>query len=90
MSYGYNSSLAGNHRTESRLLDYLRHFMAQLENARDSVHVCEKPSMNSIMVYVLILLYKKFRPIIFVGHSLGGILILQVSSGMVRKNLFPG
>jgi len=43
MSYGYESSLTRDCRTESRLLDYLRHFMAQLDNARDPMHVCEKP-----------------------------------------------
>ncbi|KAF8242573.1 hypothetical protein K440DRAFT_481581, partial [Wilcoxina mikolae CBS 423.85] len=57
MTYGYDSRLAGA-KTNSRLIDYRRNFLQQLENARSSA---------------------ENRPIIFVGHSLGGILILQVS-----------
>ncbi|KAF8243669.1 hypothetical protein K440DRAFT_38565 [Wilcoxina mikolae CBS 423.85] len=57
MSYGYNSSLVGETKTDNRLLDHKRHFIEQLENARPST--------------------EKNRPIIFMGHSLGGILILQ-------------
>lgn len=41
MSYGYNSSLIGNDRTESRLIEYKRNFITQLENSRSLVLVCE-------------------------------------------------
>jgi len=40
MSYGYDSSLIGHGKTsDNRLLDYQRHFIQQLENARKSVLV---------------------------------------------------
>ncbi|KAF8538307.1 hypothetical protein BDD12DRAFT_779452, partial [Trichophaea hybrida] len=56
MSYGYNSSLDGD--SNNGLLDFRRHLVQQLENARSSDEA-------------------KNRHIIFVAHSLGGILILQ-------------
>ncbi|KAF8251998.1 hypothetical protein K440DRAFT_595037 [Wilcoxina mikolae CBS 423.85] len=56
ISYGYNSSLDSD--SNNGLLDFRRHLVQQLENARSSDNA-------------------KHRPIIFVGHSLGGILILQ-------------
>ncbi|KAF8252057.1 hypothetical protein K440DRAFT_18990 [Wilcoxina mikolae CBS 423.85] len=57
MSYGYDSTLVGHSRAETRLLDYQRLFIQELECARTVV--------------------PKTRPLIFIGHSLGGILILQ-------------
>jgi hypothetical protein len=39
LSYGYDSSLVGGKTGGSRLLDYQRHFIQQLENARSSVQV---------------------------------------------------
>ncbi|KAF8539839.1 hypothetical protein BDD12DRAFT_805016 [Trichophaea hybrida] len=56
MSYGYNSNLDSD--SNNGLLDFRRHLVQQLENARSSEEA-------------------KNRHIIFVGHSLGGILILQ-------------
>ncbi|KAF8539827.1 hypothetical protein BDD12DRAFT_909826 [Trichophaea hybrida] len=58
MTYGYDSRLDGHEGSaEIRLLDFQRHFIEQLQNARNSI--------------------PNNRPIIFIGHSLGGILILQ-------------
>jgi hypothetical protein len=39
MSYGYDSSLAGERKTDNRLLDYQRLFIHEIENARSSVEV---------------------------------------------------
>jgi len=39
LTYGYDSSLAGTSRTDSRLLDYQRNFIRAIENARSSVQV---------------------------------------------------
>ena len=39
MTYGYDSSLVGSSRTNSRLLDYQRSFTQEIENARSSVPV---------------------------------------------------
>ncbi|KAF8535735.1 hypothetical protein BDD12DRAFT_326423 [Trichophaea hybrida] len=65
MTYGYDSSLVGVGRGNTRLVDYRRNFIQQLENARSTV---------------------ESRPIIFLGHSLGGILILQA---LVESNRNP-
>ncbi|KAF8539938.1 hypothetical protein BDD12DRAFT_980660 [Trichophaea hybrida] len=65
MTYGYDSSLVGSGRGDTRLVDYRRNFIQQLENARSMV---------------------ESRPIIFLGHSLGGILILQ---SLVESNRNP-
>ncbi|KAF8535670.1 hypothetical protein BDD12DRAFT_983186 [Trichophaea hybrida] len=58
MSYGYNTNLVRS-TVDDTILDYRRHFIEQLENARSSPE-------------------EKTRPIFFIGHSLGGILISQV------------
>jgi len=39
MTYGYDSSLVGNSKTESTLLDYEQNFTLEIENARNSVPV---------------------------------------------------
>ncbi|KAF8533057.1 hypothetical protein BDD12DRAFT_763168, partial [Trichophaea hybrida] len=57
MVYGYDSNLTGVSTDNTRLMDYRRNFIQQLQNSRSSA---------------------ENRPIIFIGHSLGGILILQV------------
>jgi hypothetical protein len=45
MSYGYNSNLDSDSNTG--LLDFRRHLVQQLENARSSNEVCELPLKNS-------------------------------------------
>jgi hypothetical protein len=40
MIYGYDSSLTGPARSDTRLLDYRRNFVQQLQNSRSSVEVC--------------------------------------------------
>jgi hypothetical protein len=39
MSYGYDSRLIGSGKSESRLLDYQRLLIQDIENARSSVNV---------------------------------------------------
>jgi len=39
MTYGYDSHLVGQGKTENRLLDYQRLFIQDIENARSSVKV---------------------------------------------------
>ncbi|KAF8536358.1 hypothetical protein BDD12DRAFT_290351 [Trichophaea hybrida] len=65
MTYGYDSSIVGGEKSDSRLVDYRRNFIQQLENSRSTA---------------------KDRPVIFLGHSLGGILILQT---LVESNRNP-
>ena len=36
MTYGYDSKLTGEPKTENRLLDYKRHFINMIKNARNS------------------------------------------------------
>ena len=57
MTYGYDSKLAGEPKAENRLLDYKRHFIQMIKNARR---------------------LEPKRPIIFIGHSLGAVLIVEV------------
>jgi len=75
MTFGYNINLCST-MDNSIILDYGKNLVRQLENARSSaevlVHSLGVPSL------VLIIFKEKTRPIIFLGHSLGGILILQV------------
>jgi hypothetical protein len=60
MSYGYDSSLVGHDKAaENRLLDYQRHFIQQLENARSSVPVCALVSSRSVTSYMLTKSYKE-------------------------------
>jgi len=74
MSYGYDSTLIGNGIAETRLLDYQRLFIQELECARTTVPVSELvPSQD-----MTDMIFQKTRPMIFIGHSLGGILVLQV------------
>jgi hypothetical protein len=75
MSYGYNSSLGSD--SNNGLLDFRRHLVQQLENARSSDEVYEPPLENPRKLSTEIPKAKN-RQIIFVAHSLGGILILQV------------
>jgi len=40
MTYGYDSSLIQGANNDTRLLDYKRNFIEQLENSRSSAKVC--------------------------------------------------
>jgi hypothetical protein len=60
MTYGYDSRLVGNDgATEMRLLDFQRHFIEQLQNARNSVPVCDLVSTQMVMLLVLTVSYKE-------------------------------
>ncbi|KAF8534495.1 hypothetical protein BDD12DRAFT_895780 [Trichophaea hybrida] len=78
MIYGYNTYLTS-HPVNDRLVDYERHFSQQLDNAR-SQEVQKSPLFEA-----------KYRPIIFIGHSFGGILIslalVTSKSHLSRKHL---
>jgi len=77
MIYGYDNGLAGHNKADNTLLVYQRLFIQDIENARVSVKV-GIVSIGDVVLHILMMSYKKTRPIIFIGHSLGGILILQV------------
>ncbi|KAF8532857.1 hypothetical protein BDD12DRAFT_764502, partial [Trichophaea hybrida] len=74
MSYGYNSSLGNNSNNE--LLDFRRHLVEQLGNARSLDEIYEPP-LEDLRKLNTEIPKAKNRHIIFVAHSLGGILILQ-------------
>jgi len=40
MTYGYDSSLIGDARSNARLIDHRRNFVQQLQNSRSSAEVC--------------------------------------------------
>ncbi|CAG8611735.1 16090_t:CDS:2, partial [Acaulospora colombiana] len=82
MTFGYDSRIEVN-KGRSRMLDYARFFVDQLYIARSS---------KSVWVRVFWIHYltsapqAQSRPIVFIGHSLGGILIIQVAlSAMARE-----
>ena len=77
MVYGYNTSLQG-YSDYNRMSDYRRNLVQQLELVRNSEEVLSWSLPIDMEPIVLILSKKKRRPIVFLGHSLGGILILQV------------
>jgi hypothetical protein len=85
---GYDSSLVGCEKSESELSDYRRNFIQQLENSRSAVEVYTASIYKFGLYAVMVILTRQTRPIIFLGHSMGGILILQVSTFMCR-NSFP-
>jgi len=77
MSYGYNTSLVG--RTiDDTLLDYRRQLVAQLENTRSSPEVI-RDNFHHSRIKSNTICKEKTRPIIFIGHSFGGNLILLVT-----------
>jgi hypothetical protein len=82
-SYGYDSQSVGNHIDED-ILDYRRNFLQMLENARRTAEVTKhmkSPSMIGKDIYspnANIFPAEKTRPIIFIAHDIGGLLILQV------------
>jgi len=41
MTYGYDSSLVRGVKSETRLVDYRRNFIQQLENSRSAAEVCK-------------------------------------------------
>jgi len=67
-----------------RILEYRRNFVCQLTNARSLPEVCTF-LFDVWKCYVLTVRQERNRPIVFLGHSLGEILILQVSDESTLK-----
>jgi hypothetical protein len=60
MTYGYDSRLVGHDgAVEMRVLDFQRHFIQQLQNARNSVLVCDSVSTQIVMLLVLTVFYEE-------------------------------
>lgn len=62
MSYGYDSSLVGQTKAGNKLLDYKRHFIQQLENARGLVLVCVKNGIQPNRYIALLTVSFKENP----------------------------
>jgi len=63
MSYSDDSSRVGQSKAENKLLDYIRHFIQQLENARGPVLVCVKNSIQPNRYIVLRTVLFKENPV---------------------------
>jgi hypothetical protein len=79
MTYGYDSRIVGSEQSGARMSDYRRNFIEQLETSRTSAKVCKDLFVRGSKFFADTTDLYQNRPIIFLGHSLGGILILQVS-----------
>lgn len=82
LTYGYNTQLIGGDTVDDTFLDYGRDFIQQLENARASDEVTN-PTTHHGDSKTLTHTQERRRHIIFIGHSLGGIMVLKVC-GAVR------
>jgi len=79
MTYGYDCTIVGSEQSDARMTDYRRNFIEQLETSRTSAKVVRiYLFMDGKMFADTVDAYQN-RPIVFLGHGLGGILILQVS-----------
>ena len=79
MIFGYNSKLRG--RGIHSLRDYVRNFLEELRKARRSPEVFLRsyPRIRNIFELIKDDVQEQTRPIIFIGHSVGGVIIAQVS-----------
>lgn len=76
LTYGYDSTLLANN-SNAGVSEFARSFLEAIENARRSPHVRTPPSMS---IETRADRGQEIRrPIVFVGHSLGGIVVKQVS-----------
>jgi hypothetical protein len=75
MSFGYDSRIVDGPGS-NRIIDYAQLLLQELDNARDSKEV--RFYMSGIVYGLTLFIQARSRPIIFLGHSLGGILIRQV------------
>jgi hypothetical protein len=76
----------GGETTDIDFLTHRKHFLQTLANGRQTVPVCILPHSvrESPRRLIDTLRNQKKRPIIFIGHGVGGTLILQVVSGIVK------
>lgn len=72
LTYGYNTKLIGNDTVEDTILDYAR------ESDEVTVTTTDPMKMHRGDTKMLTQPQEKRRNIIFIGHSFGGIVILQV------------
>lgn len=77
LTYGYNTQLIGGDTVDDTFLDYGRDFIQQLENARVSDEVTNSTIHHGVSK-TLTHTQERRRHIIFIGHSLGGIMVLKV------------
>lgn len=78
LTYGYDSTLLDND-SNAGISEYSRSFLEAIENARRLRHVLKIHCLNSQRELTLPNQEKR-RPIVFVAHSLGGIVVKEVSS----------
>lgn len=84
--YGYDSKIRsdGTHA----ISDFIEDFLTDMDTARKSKEVSLCSSENSFQINIETLEQEQQRPIVFIGHSFGGIIITQVRS-VIFCYLFP-
>ena len=86
LTYGYDSQLPES-TSNAGILEFSKGLLYSLSTARQSGNV--RVNLINKLIYILHLLYKEqTRPIFWVGHSLGGLLIKQASySSILVKSM---
>jgi protein SERAC1 len=75
MIYGYNSKL--DTRGVDTIVDYSRGLLEEMQKIRNTDEVCATPGYASTKTYERYLQLRK-RPVFFIAHSFGGIMLAQV------------
>ena len=78
MTYGYDSSLKESNVANFNITDYRRGFIQCLRNSRRQCPVSLRLTRIALRIFLPFLCAIKGRPIILIGHGLGGILVVQV------------
>ena len=75
MTFGYNADVAFGQST-AEIVDYAKSLLASLVDKREEseVHVLAKNGVKRMLMPF----YEIHRPLIFIAHSLGGIVVKQV------------